>query len=304
MGDSRGRRAGGWTLLELAMVAGIVAVLAAIALPLYGRYAVRASLAQLLVQVDQISTAVQIEDATGVRGLQRDAVPGKAPPGLRNVPDTSFHEPGGLRLLLIRAPAGFFATSPGEERYGLVADLTGTATQQRLYVLAEVLPFEAGDKVWLAPGQLAFPLVQRPSADRPAPPPPDTSWQASAGVRPNGRWDCEATVTAYGTDDRPLTGVDAGIRVRITLQVTTWDGKPVTRGWDDLGRLDGGRATFNARNLGAGSGHGETVTACRMEVTGIEYWWPREPAIPWDGKRADVQVAMPPGAGCKPPCKP
>lgn len=297
-------RAGGWTLLELVIVLGIVAALGAIAWPVYGWYTERASLVQLLVQVDQISTAVQIEDATGVRALQRDSVPGKAPPGLRTVPDASFTEPGGLRLLLIRAPAGFFATSPREERYGLVADLTGAATPHRLHALAAVLPFEAGDKVWLGAGQLAFPLVQRPSAEQPtAPPAPDTSWQASASVNPSGSWDCRATVTAYGTDDRPLTGVEAGIRVHITLEVTTWDGTPITRGWDDLGRLDGGSATFTARNLSAGRG-GETVTGCRMQVTGVDYWWPQEPAVRWDGQLAAVHLAMPAGAGCKPPCKP
>jgi hypothetical protein len=64
----------------------------------------------LLVQIDQIATTVQTEDAGGLRDLQRDAQPGKSPPGLGTVPDASFSEAGGIRLLLIRAPAGFFAS--------------------------------------------------------------------------------------------------------------------------------------------------------------------------------------------------
>ena len=115
------RRALGFTLLEVASVLAIVGTLAALALPVYNQYVQRAQLSQLLLNIDGIATAVSIEDASGLKNLQLDAVPGKAPSRLRVVPDEAFQEPGGIRLLLIRAPAGFFASSPGESRYGLVA---------------------------------------------------------------------------------------------------------------------------------------------------------------------------------------
>lgn len=153
------RRAGGWTLLELVVALGIVAVLASAALPLYGSYVERASLAQLLLQVDQIATAVHIEDATGVRALQRDARPGKAPQALRTVPDAAFSERGGITLLLIRAPAGFFPSSAASERYALVATMAGGDGSRRLGELSRALPFGRADQVWLAPDKLAFPLV-------------------------------------------------------------------------------------------------------------------------------------------------
>lgn len=153
----RGMR--GWSLLELVFVLGIAGTLAAGALPFYERATQRASLSGLLVGVDQVATAVQIEEAAGAQDLHRGAAVGQAPPRLRQVPDAAFAEPGGVRLLLIRAPAGFFASAPGEERYGLVATADGDEGATRLAVLRHALPFADTDKLWLAPNALAFPLV-------------------------------------------------------------------------------------------------------------------------------------------------
>jgi prepilin-type N-terminal cleavage/methylation domain-containing protein len=148
-----------FVLLELVVVLAVSAALAAIAVPLYGNYMVRAQLAQLLVQIDQIATAVQTEDATGVRNLQRGARPGRSPPHLSTLPDSSFTEPGGIRLLLIRAPPGFFASEPQLFHYALVAEATGHDSAGRLAQLRDALPFGPDDKVWIGSRQLAFPLV-------------------------------------------------------------------------------------------------------------------------------------------------
>lgn len=287
----------GFTLLEIVFVLAISAVLVALAVPIYTSYAERAQLAQLLVQIDQIATAVQIEDVTEVRELQRDAQPGKSPPRLGVVPDTAFNEPGGIRLLLIRAPAGFFASSPERARYGLIADLTGSADIGRLAQLRQVLPFDAGDKIWIARDQLAFPLVAR-AADGsvtppPPPPPPATGWDGVGVPGPGGNWAAQATLSVYGTDGKLLTDVNAGMHIKVTLSVTTWDGRQIERTWTDLGNLTAGKTSFKIDRLSAQASNGEVVTACRLEVTGISYYWPRDPAIKWDGKLPSIRIPLP-----------
>lgn len=285
-------RARGFTLLEILLVLMTAAVLVALAVPIYSSYAQRAQLAQLLLQIDQISTALQIEDATGVKGLHRDARPGKSPPGLGVVPDASFNEPGGIRLLLIQAPAGFFASSPKDARYGLIADLTGTADVGRLALLRDALPFEAGDKLWLARGELAFPLVDRAVEGR-VPPPPVTSWEGAGVPGAKNTWSAQATLSVYGTDGKLLTGVNAGVRIKVVLSVTTWDGKQIERSWTDLGNLTGGKTSFSVDRLSAQASNGEIVTSCRLEVTGIDYYWPRDPPIKWSGNMPSIQIPMP-----------
>lgn len=172
----------GFTLVEIASVLAIVATLAAVALPVYHQYVQRAQLSQLMLQVDAIATAVQIEDATGVKNLQQGATPGKAPPQLQVLPDATFAEPGGIRLLLIRAPAGFFPSSPAQARYGLVAEGRAEGDAARLRELYRVLPFAAGDKLWLAASQLAFPLIA-PASSAVAPQAP-SSGPAAQQARP------------------------------------------------------------------------------------------------------------------------
>lgn len=289
------RQVRGFTLLEIVLVLLTVAALVALSVPIYSSYAQRAQLAQLLLQIDQISTAVQIEDATGVKRLHREAQPGRSPPGLGVVPDASFNEPGGIRLLLIQAPAGFFASSPRDARYGLIADLTGTADVGRLAQLRQALPFEAADKIWIADTQLAFPLVARASeaAVPPVLPPPVTSWEGAGVPGRKNTWSAQATLSVYGTDGKPLTNVNAGMRIKVTLQVTTWDGRQIERSWTDLGNLNAGRTSFNIDGLSTPSGKGEVVTGCRLEVTGIDYYWPTNPPIKWDGTRASIQIQMP-----------
>jgi type II secretory pathway pseudopilin PulG len=288
------RRARGFTLLEITLVLLTVAVLVALSVPAYSIYAQRAQLAQLLLQIDQISTAVQIEDATGMKGLHREAQPGKSPPGLGVVPDASFNEPGGIRLLLIQAPAGFFPSSPKDVRYGLIADLTGSADVGRLAQLRHALPFDAPDKIWIADGQLAFPLVARSTYTAVTPPTlPATSWEGAGVPGRKNTWSAQATLSAYGTDGKPLTGVNAGMRIKVTLSVTTWDGRQIERSWTDLGNLNAGKTSFSIDGLAAQTGKGEVVTSCRLEVTGIDYYWPKDPPIKWDGQLASIQMPMP-----------
>lgn len=273
----------------------VIASLVALAVPAYQGYVERAQLAQLLMQVDQISTATRIELASGERRIDTDAKPGKAPPRLQTVPDSAFNEAGGLRLQLIRAPAGFFASSPQSPRYGLVADLTGTANERRLRLLAGVLPFDAGDKVWIARDKLAFPLVNRPAPGTPAGPPPGTGWEGGGTAQPDGTWTCQGTVSVHGTDGKPLTDVQAGVQIKVTMSVTTWNGQLIERGWTDQGNLNGGKATFSYGGLSAQQSKGELVTGCRLDVLKVVYYYPPNPAIPWDGKTPQAQIPMPGG---------
>ncbi|WP_298931031.1 prepilin-type N-terminal cleavage/methylation domain-containing protein [uncultured Ramlibacter sp.] len=283
----------GFTLIEVMGVVAIVAALAVVAVPVYRDYVQRAQLAQLLSQIDQIATSVQVEDATGERNLQRDAKPGKAPPQLQVVADAAFSEPGGIRLLLIRAPAGFFASSPQTARYGLIADLTPPADERRLRELARALPYNAGDKLWLASGQLAFPLVDG-AAPGAASARPATGWEGAATLDGTGGWTCQGTVSVYGSDGQLLTGVNAGVRIQVTLSVTGWDGKPFERNWTDQGNLAGGKASFSLRGLSAQAGRGEVVTGCKLAVSEVVYYYPTNPPVQWDGGKPTLQINKPP----------
>lgn len=284
----------GFTFLELASAVAITASLAALALPIYGAYLQRAQLSQLLLHVDQIGTAVRIEDASGVKNLQAGAEPGHSPAQLQAVPDSAFNDAGGIRLLLIRAPAGTFASWPDQAAYGLIADMDAAADSARLRNLRHLLPFDSGDKLWLAANQLAFPLLARGTVATPAPA-PGTGWEGG-GQSQGDSWTCSGTVTVCGTDGKPLTGVNAGVRIKVTMSVTTWDGKATQRSWDDLRNLSDGKGSFSYGGLSASISKGELVTACRFDVLGVDYYYPPDPAIRWDGKTPSLQVSLPGGA--------
>jgi prepilin-type N-terminal cleavage/methylation domain-containing protein len=278
----------GFTLIELMIVLAIVAVLGMVALPFYRDYVARAELSELLLHIDSIASAVQIEEASGVKNLQEGAQPGKAPAQL-GVPDAAFSEKGGIRLLLIQAPAGFFASSPNSPRYGLKADLTGAATVQRLQLLYRALPFQSGDKIWVSSAELAFPLTGRAGASS-SEGNDDTGWVGKGVDSGDGTWACQGTVTLLGTDGKALGGT-AGVKISVVMTVTTWDGQTIERGWTDLGNLQNGQASFNYGGLSADRSRGEQVTSCRLEVTGVDYYNP--PSVPWDGNLSSIDIKQP-----------
>lgn len=315
------RQADGFTLVEILVSLAVVGILAALALPAFRVYVERAELAQLLVQVDQIATVVRVELADEKRQLQEGARLGKAPPKLQTLTDSVFNEPGGIQLLLIRPPAGFFASSPNRAQYGLVADSSQVSSSSRIHELAHALPFQPGDKVWLSPTQLAFPLVDSgglPLLDPPngasqpgtgtqpgsgqspsgggggttQPTKPQTSWTGTAQDSGSGNWTCQAQVSVMGTDGNALTG-SVGVRVRVTTHFEAWDGKPGTRGWDDLANLQNGVGRISLANLNGQSGRGEVITGCQFDVTGVDYYWPTQPTVPWDGDTASITIRKP-----------
>lgn len=328
----------------------IVGILAALALPAYRAYVERAELTQLLVQIEEIATAVRIEQAQGSQALQRGAALGKAPPRLAALTDSLFNEPGGIRLLLIHAPAGFFPSRPDRASYGLMADSAAATAMSRLPALAQILGVQPADKLWLSATQLAFPLVDDgeiaasntggssgssgssgsgasagsgatsgstgsastgaipssgttaasaaggsgsvPGATQAVTQAPATSWEGSAQANAGGTWTCSARATVRGTDGNPLGGT-VGARVRVTTLFTGWNGAPGQRGWDDVMNLQAGHGSISLANLNAQAGRGEVITGCRFDVTGVDYYWPTQPAIRWDGSAASVAITPP-----------
>lgn len=335
---ARYRQALGFTLVELLVAIAVLGILAALALPAYRMYVERAQLAQILVQLDEIATAVRIEQAQGERALQQGAALGKAPPRLPSLSDSVFNEPGGIRLLLIRAPAGFFPSTPDRTRYALIADASGAASPTRLHELAHLLAFQESDKLWLTATQLAFPLahdgafsaatsgsssgtsgtgssgstgsgtVAGPTASGGSTPnggagstpgnvqtpvqTKTTAWAGTAQAGGGGTWSCSAQATIRGTDGSPLGG-SVGAHVRVTTLFTGWDGTPGQRGWDDVMNLQAGQGSISLANLNAQTGRGEVITGCRFEVTGVDYYWPTQPVVRWDGTAASVEISKP-----------
>lgn len=316
MKTSRCRLSRGFTLIELLIATSVVAVLAALALPAYRMYVERAELSQLLIHIDEIATVLRVEDALGERDLQQGATVGKSPPRLPSLTDRSFNEPGGIRLLLIRAPAGFFDSN--QAQYGLIADASGIESPTRIYQLAHILPFSERDKVWLTPNQLAFPLIHFGSDSSGAgstsvpgnttgggtgtggtgtggntqlPSQPGTSWTGTAQMT-GQTWTCSAQTSVMGSDSKPLGG-SVGARIRVTTNFTAWDGKPGQRGWDDVVNLQGGQGSISLSNLNAQPSHGEVITGCRFAVIGMDYYWPTQPTVRWDGTTAAIEISKP-----------
>lgn len=312
MKTSRCQRPRGFTLVELLIATAVVAILAALALPAYRMYVERAELSQLLIHVDEIATAVRVEDALGERALQQGATSGKSPPRLPGLTDGSFNEPGGIRLLLIWAPAGVFESDRAQ--YGLIADASGAQSPTRIHELAHLLPFGERDKVWLTPTQLAFPLMYfgsgssgsgsasvpgnnpggsgtGPGGTTQLPSQPGTGWTGTAQMT-GPTWTCSAQAAVMGLDGQPLGG-SVGARIRVTTRFTAWDGTPGQRGWDDVVNLQGGQGRISLSNLNAQPGQGEVITGCRFEVIGMDYYWPTQPAVRWDGTAAAIEISKP-----------
>ncbi|HTY48395.1 MAG TPA: prepilin-type N-terminal cleavage/methylation domain-containing protein [Steroidobacteraceae bacterium] len=153
-------RARGFTLLELMMVVAIVAILGSLAVSSYRLYIMRSQAAQTLTDYGHIRTVVAVEtQADGANNLQEDSVAGAVPPKLQGQLDNrEFNGLDGQQLQLVVAPAGTFASFPDQDVYALVDTAPGVLGELRLRVLRQALPHAAGDKIWVSPNELIWPL--------------------------------------------------------------------------------------------------------------------------------------------------
>jgi type II secretory pathway pseudopilin PulG len=148
----------GFTILELVLVLGTLAVLALLAAGSYRLYVVRAQAAQTLVNVDQITTVVRVENRLDNPDLDVDAKPGSAPPKLKGtLPDAAFVGRPGVTLTMIKAPAGIFVSYPDRSTYALVVSGTADAAME-LAAVRRGLSHAAGDVPWLDAASFAFPI--------------------------------------------------------------------------------------------------------------------------------------------------
>jgi prepilin-type N-terminal cleavage/methylation domain-containing protein len=165
----------GFTLLELLLVLGTLAVLALIAAGSYRLYIVRAQAAQTLVNVDQITTVVRVENRLDNPDLEVDAKAGSAPPKLKGtLPDQAFVGRPGVTLTMIKAPAGIFASYKDKSTYALVVSGSADAAMQ-LAAVRWGLSRDSCDMPWLDAASFAFPIEAIATAAAAAPPdlPPD-----------------------------------------------------------------------------------------------------------------------------------
>lgn len=87
------------------------------------------------------------------------------------------------------------------------------------------------------------------------------------------------------------------MRVRTVMEVTTRNGEAITRSKNVKGKIVNGVISLRMDRLSASPSNGEVVTACRLEVLGIDYNPPGTPSVPWDGTLATIRLPMP---GSKP----
>lgn len=148
----------GFTILELMLALGTVAVLSLLAAGSYRIYVVRAQAAQALINVDQITTVVRVENRLDNPDLHLDAAPGAAPPKLKGtLPDVAFQGRDGITLAMIKAPAGMFASYHDRATYALVVAAPEQAALQ-LAALRWGLSREEGDAPWLDTRSFVFPI--------------------------------------------------------------------------------------------------------------------------------------------------
>ncbi|MDZ7674455.1 MAG: hypothetical protein U5K30_05245 [Acidimicrobiales bacterium] len=116
---------------------------------------------------------------------------------------------------------------------------------------------------------------------------------SSSELHNRNKWTAAATVEVHGTDGQPLTGVSAGLRVRVVTVYRTHDGQLGERSWGTRANLADGLVTFEQGNLNTGANGQEPIEEVRFEVTGIDYYYPSNPEIPWDGVSPSVTVDAP-----------
>lgn len=148
----------GFTLIEITMTVAIIGVLGAVAVRAYEQAATRASFAQQLVDIDHIRKVVAIESRDGQRDLLAGAQPGRAPAALSGqLPDSQFHDGKGLRLQLVRVPAGTFASHAARGSFGLVAQTTGS--RDRFWLFQREVERAGFETAWLSEASFVFPIT-------------------------------------------------------------------------------------------------------------------------------------------------
>lgn len=317
---TRGKNSRGFTLVELMMVIAIISILAAVALAVYFSYIVRGHAAQTLSSYDHIRTVVHVEtQADGRTDLQLDSVPGEAPPALEGMlGSTDFNQPYGTMLQLVKAPAGTFASFPNTDTYALIASADDRPGEYFLRELRAVLPHAEGDKLWLTSDMLYFPLdtgtgtasgaaaspgetgagsseTSPASPETPSPPaPPASGWSTPETTNKGSTWDAQANVCLSGTDGNLLSSdLNAQVRVRIVQEVRTWDGQTTERSWETQVPIVNGCATVSQTGSPYATQGNEGVTGLRFEIIGVNYYWPTDPPVKWDGNTPSLHISAP-----------
>lgn len=315
------KRIRGFTLVELMMVVAIIGILAAVAMAAYFSYVVRGHTAQTLSSYDHIRTVVHIEtDADGRSDLELNSTAGEAPPALEGTLGRSdFNQPYGTTLQLVKAPAGTFASFPNTDTYALIAAAGDQPGEYFLRMLRMELPHADGDKIWLSQDMLYFPLDTGPGAaatpttppgtgpaEPPPPPPPPpvetpkppappaSGWSPPQSKNNGSTWDTQANVCLNGTDGNLLSGdLNAQLVVRIVQEVRTWDGKTTERSWETQVPIVNGCATISQTGSPYATQGNEGVTGLRFEIVGVQYYWPTNPPVKWDGSTPPLHVNAP-----------
>lgn len=133
-----------------------------------------------------------------------------------------------------------------------------------------------------------------PTTSTTTPPASGSSGWSGAKATPNGnKWNSQATVKIFGTNGEPLTGVNAGVQIRVVQVYRTWDGKLAEQSWTDQATLVNGEATFSNNALARPADGTWHVVAMRYEVVNVVYYYPHNPTIGWDGGKPATTVLAP-----------
>jgi Flp pilus assembly pilin Flp len=121
-----------------------------------------------------------------------------------------------------------------------------------------------------------------------------STWGSSSSTLQNrNKWRAEASVNVFGRDGKTLTGVSAGVQVRVVQIYRDWQGNLGERSWTDQTNLQNGVGTFSSGNLNTGANGQEEVVAMRYEVTNVVYYYPQDPSVKWDGALPSITVEAP-----------
>jgi Flp pilus assembly pilin Flp len=124
--------------------------------------------------------------------------------------------------------------------------------------------------------------------------PTGSTWGSSSSTLQNkNKWRAEASVNVFGQDGKALTGVSAGVQIKVVQVYRDWQGNLGERSWTDQANLQNGVATFSSGNLNTGANGQEAVVAMRYEVTNVVYYYPQNPSVKWDRSTPSISVEVP-----------